>query len=88
MPIQSYLQPWRNGRSPSRLPQVILSACCKMCIRDRMMVCLPLVGAVVGGLWALAAWLLGRIDCPAPVQEMCIRDRASSVCSVRIIPLV
>mgnify|MGYP000677022684 CR=1 FL=1 len=38
--------------------------------RGKMMVCLPLVGAVVGGLWALAAWLLGRIDCPAPVQAL------------------
>ena len=25
---------------------------------------------MVGGLWALAAWLLGRIDCPAPVQAL------------------
>lgn len=38
--------------------------------RGKMMVCLPLVGAVVGGLWALAAWLLGRFACPAPVQAL------------------
>lgn len=32
--------------------------------RSQMMVCLPLVGGVVGGLWALLAWLLR--DCTAP----------------------
>ncbi|MBQ2062005.1 MAG: adenosylcobinamide-GDP ribazoletransferase [Oscillospiraceae bacterium] len=35
--------------------------------RDRMLVCLPLVGAVVGGLWALAAWLLHLIGAPAAI---------------------
>lgn len=38
--------------------------------RGKMMVCLPLIGGVIGGLWALAAWLLHRIDCPGPVQAL------------------
>lgn len=32
--------------------------------RSRMMVCLPLVGGIVGGLWALAAWLLRGASLP------------------------
>lgn len=38
--------------------------------RSKMMVCLPLVGGIVGGLWALAAWLLGGV--PAPVRGFCL----------------
>ena len=33
--------------------------------RGQMMVCLPLVGGVVGGLWALLAWLLRGTSAPA-----------------------
>lgn len=36
--------------------------------RGKMMYCLPLVGAIVGGLWALAAWVLGLLNCPGPVK--------------------
>ena len=33
--------------------------------RAGMLLCLPLIGALVGGLWALAAWLLERAACPS-----------------------
>lgn len=36
--------------------------------RDRMLVCLPLVGCIVGGLWALAAWLLSLIKAPVYIS--------------------
>lgn len=32
--------------------------------RDRMLVCLPLIGLIVGGIWALCAWLAEIINCP------------------------
>ena len=38
--------------------------------RGKMMVCLPFIGAVVGGLWALAAWGLGYLSCPGPVRAL------------------
>ncbi len=34
------------------------------------MACLPFIGAVVGGLWALAAWGLGYLSCPGPVRAL------------------
>ena len=40
--------------------------------RGRMMVFLPVIGVIVGGLWALAAWLLGLIGCPAPLYALII----------------
>ena len=36
--------------------------------RAHMLACLPLIGAIVGGLWALEAWLLGLIACPMPLR--------------------
>ena len=38
--------------------------------RSRMLVCFPFIGAVVGGLWALFAWLLELISCPAPLTAV------------------
>ena len=38
--------------------------------RGKMMVCLPFIGAVVGSLWALAAWGLGYLSCPGPVRAL------------------
>ena len=35
--------------------------------RERMLACLPLIGLIVGALWALAAFLLVRFACPKPV---------------------
>lgn len=32
--------------------------------RGHMMACLPVVGLVPGGLWALAAWVLPKLGCP------------------------
>ena len=50
--------------------------------RGKMMVCLPFIGAVVGGLWALAAWgicpVRGRYEpwywrkCPGLLQAFSI----------------
>lgn len=36
--------------------------------RPKMMACLPIIGLVPGGCWAIAAWLLPRISCPMPLQ--------------------
>jgi len=36
--------------------------------RGRMMACLPIIGLVPGGLWALAAWGLPKLSCPAALQ--------------------
>lgn len=38
--------------------------------RGRMLVCLPLVGVIVGGLWALIAWLVNLIRLPAPLTAL------------------
>lgn len=38
--------------------------------RGHMLACLPLVGLVVGGLWALAAWLLKLLSCPAGIAAL------------------
>lgn len=38
--------------------------------RGNMMVCLPLIGSIVGGLWALCAWLLGFASLPAPITAL------------------
>ncbi|MBO4385277.1 MAG: adenosylcobinamide-GDP ribazoletransferase [Clostridia bacterium] len=38
--------------------------------RYRMLVCLPLVGAIVGGLWALSAYLLSLFPCHAAVRAL------------------
>lgn len=35
-----------------------------------MLACLPLVGAVAGGFWALAAWLTGLFPCPVPLRAL------------------
>ena len=35
--------------------------------RGRMLACLPLIGILIGALWALAAFLLGRFACPKPI---------------------
>ena len=40
--------------------------------RGRMIVFLPVIGVIVGGIWALAAWLLGLISCPAPLYALII----------------
>lgn len=37
-------------------------------LRGRMLLCLPLVGLLLGGLWALAAWLLMLLGCPRLLQ--------------------
>ena len=42
--------------------------------RGKMMVCLPFIGAVVGGLWALAAWGLGYLSCPGPVRALVLAE--------------
>lgn len=34
--------------------------------RGRMLACLPLIGLMIGALWALAAFLLGHFACPKP----------------------
>lgn len=36
--------------------------------RGQMLCCLPLVGGVAGGLWALSAWLLGILNAPGPLK--------------------
>lgn len=36
--------------------------------RGKMMVCLPFVGAIVGAIWALAAWVLVKVNCPLPLR--------------------
>ncbi|MBR4658404.1 MAG: adenosylcobinamide-GDP ribazoletransferase [Clostridia bacterium] len=40
--------------------------------RRHMLACLPLVGAVAGGLWALEAWLLALTGCPMPIRAVLI----------------
>lgn len=35
--------------------------------RGRMLACLPLIGILIGALWALAAFLLGKLACPKPI---------------------
>ena len=38
--------------------------------RGHMLACLPIIGCVVGGLWALAAYLLGLIACPEAIAAL------------------
>lgn len=38
--------------------------------RSRMLVLFPLIGVIVGGLWALAAWLLKLVSCPRPLSAL------------------
>ena len=38
--------------------------------RHHMLACLPFVGCIVGGLWALAAFLLDLISCPKPIEAL------------------
>lgn len=38
--------------------------------RGRMLACLPLIGLIIGALWALAAFLLGKIACPKPIAAL------------------
>ncbi len=38
--------------------------------RPKMMALLPAVGLVPGGLWALAAWGLPKLNCPLPLQGL------------------
>ncbi|MBR6006218.1 MAG: adenosylcobinamide-GDP ribazoletransferase [Clostridia bacterium] len=38
--------------------------------RERMLVCLPFVGVIVGGVWALAAWITGLIALPRAVAAL------------------
>ncbi|MBO4879743.1 MAG: adenosylcobinamide-GDP ribazoletransferase, partial [Clostridia bacterium] len=38
--------------------------------RERMLVCLPFVGVIVGGIWALAAWFTGLIALPRAVAAL------------------
>ena len=38
--------------------------------RGKMMVCLPFIGGIIGGLWALVAWVLGLFPCPTPVRAL------------------
>lgn len=38
--------------------------------RTEMLACLPLVGAVAGGFWALAAWLTDLFPCPIPLRAL------------------
>ena len=35
--------------------------------RGRMLACLPLIGLIVGALWALSAFLLEKLACPKPL---------------------
>lgn len=36
--------------------------------RSEMLACMPFTGCIIGGLWALAAYLLGLISCPAALS--------------------
>lgn len=38
--------------------------------RYRMLVCLPLIGGMIGGLWALSAFLLSLFPCPAAIRAL------------------
>lgn len=38
--------------------------------RGKMMVCLPFIGGVVGGLWVLASWGLTSLSCPGPIRAL------------------
>ena len=38
--------------------------------RVQMSACLPLIGGMLGGLWALLAWGLGRLSCPPAVTAL------------------
>ena len=38
--------------------------------RGKMMGCLPVIGLIPGGIWALAAWGLPRLCCPALLQAV------------------
>lgn len=40
--------------------------------RGNMMVCLPFIGAVVGGIWALTAWILERLHAPNAVAALAL----------------
>lgn len=39
--------------------------------RGRMLVCLPLIGLVAGGLWVLVAWLAAKLRLPEAVGALC-----------------
>ena len=39
--------------------------------RGRMLVCLPLIGLVEGGLWALLVWLLAKLCLPEALGALC-----------------
>ncbi len=38
--------------------------------RSRMLVLFPLIGCIVGGLWALSAWLLRLVHCPQALSAL------------------
>ncbi len=38
--------------------------------RGHMLACLPFIGCIVGGLWALAAWALGLFACPPAIYAL------------------
>ena len=38
--------------------------------RPLMMACLPLIGLIPGGLWALAAWALPKLGCPQALAAL------------------
>ena len=40
--------------------------------RSKMLVCLPLIGLVSGGLWALGVWVLRRLALPAALSALLI----------------
>ena len=39
--------------------------------RGRMLMCLPLIGLVEGGLWALLVWLLAKLCLPEALGALC-----------------
>ena len=39
--------------------------------RGRMLVCLPLIGLVEGGLWALLVWLAAKLRLPEALGALC-----------------
>ena len=39
--------------------------------RGRMLMCLPLIGLVEGGLWALLVWLLVKLCLPEALGALC-----------------
>ena len=42
--------------------------------RGRMLMCLPLIGLVEGGLWALLVWLLAKLCLPEALGALCAAD--------------